>query len=131
MQIEMQIDWAILGGFLCGALAGGAARYGRLCTMSAIEDALIGRDYRGAKAWALAAAVAIAATQLLAATSLVDISSAIYLSPRLHVVALLLGGLLFGLGMTLVGTCSFGLIVRAGGGDLRAAVSAVLVGVCA
>lgn len=131
MQIEMQIDWAILGGFLCGAFAGGAARYGRLCTMSAIEDALIGRDYRGAKAWALAAAVAIAGTQILAATSVVDVTSAIYLSPRLHVVALLLGGLLFGLGMTLVGTCSFGLIVRAGGGDLRAAVSAVLVGVFA
>lgn len=127
----MQIDWAILGGFLCGALAGGAARYGRLCTMSAIEDALIGGDYRGAKAWGLAAAVAIALTQALAAMHIIDVSSAIYLGPRLHLIALLLGGLLFGLGMTLVGTCSFGLIVRAGGGDLRAAVSALLVGIFA
>lgn len=99
--------------------------------MSAIEDALIGRDYRGAKAWGLAVAVAIAATQLLSLSGLADVSSAIYLSARLHVLGVLLGGLLFGLGMTLVGTCSFGLLVRAGGGDLRAAVSAVLVGIFA
>jgi len=125
------VDWAILGGFLCGALAGGAARYGRLCTMSAIEDALIGGDYRGAKAWALAGAVAIGATQILNASGLVDLSSAIYLGSRLHLLSVVLGGVLFGLGMTLVGTCSFGLIVRAGGGDLRAGVSAVLVGVFA
>lgn len=127
----MTVNWAILGGFLCGVLAGAAARYGRLCTMSAIEDALIGGDYRGAKAWGLAAAAAIAATQGLSAAGLLDTSTAIYLSPRLHVFGVLLGGALFGLGMTLVGTCSFGLIVRAGGGDLRAAVSAVLVGVFA
>jgi len=125
------IDWAILGGLLCGLFAGGAARYGRLCTMSAIEDALIGGDYRGAKAWGLAAAVAIATTSAAVALGLADVSTAIYLSPRLHVLAVLLGGVLFGLGMTLVGTCSFGLIVRAGGGDLRAAVSAILVGVFA
>lgn len=127
----MNVDWAILGGFLCGLVAGGAARYGRLCTMSAIEDALIGGDYRGAKAWGLAAAAGIALTQTASALGWTDISTAIYLSPRLHVFAVVLGGLLFGLGMTLVGTCSFGLIVRAGGGDLRAAVSAVLVGVFA
>lgn len=127
----MTVDWAILGGFLCGLLAGGAARYGRLCTMSAIEDAWIGGDYRGAKAWGLAAAVAIASTQAVVALGGADISTTIYLSPRLHVFAVVLGGMLFGLGMTLVGTCSFGLIVRAGGGDLRAAVSAVLVGVFA
>lgn len=127
----MSVDWAILGGFLCGLLAGGAARYGRLCTMGAIEDALIGGDYRGAKAWGLAVAVGIATTQAVTALGLADISTAIYLSPRLHVFAVVLGGLLFGLGMTLAGTCSFGLIVRAGGGDLRAAVAAVLVGVFA
>lgn len=127
----MPVDWAILGGFACGALAGAAARYGRLCTMSAIEDGLIGGDYRGAKAWGLALAVAIALTQGLLALGLIDVGSAIHLAPRVHLFAVMLGGVLFGLGMTLVGTCSFGLIVRAGSGDLRAAISAVLVGVFA
>jgi uncharacterized protein len=49
----------------------------------------------------------------------------------LHLLGIVLGGLLFGLGMTLAGTCSFGLVVRAGTGDMRAAVTAVFVGIFA
>ena len=127
----MVFDWVIAGGLLCGALAGAAARFGRLCTMSAVEDALIGRDFRGAKAWGLSLAVAIAATQFLSALGWVDLSRSLYSAPRLHLLGTLLGGIVFGLGMTLVGTCSFGLLIRAGGGDLRAAVSAGLVGIFA
>lgn len=127
----MAIDWVIGGGLVCGAVAGGAARFGRLCTMSAIEDALVGKDFRGIKAWALAVAVAIATTELLTLAGLVDASSSIYGGPRLHVLGVALGGLAFGLGMTLVGTCSFGLLVRAGGGDMRSGVAAVTVGIVA
>lgn len=123
--------WIIVGGLLCGALAGGAARFGRLCTMSAIEDALVGRDYRGAKAWGMCLAVAAVATQALAAIGWIDFSHSIYAAPQFHLLGAVLGGLAFGLGMTLVGTCSFGLLVRAGGGDLRAAISALIVGISA
>lgn len=127
----MDVDYAIVGGFLSGALAGGGARYGRLCSMSAIEDALIGRDYRGAKAWGLAIATAGLATMGLVAMGWVDLAQSTVLAPRVHLFGTILGGVLFGLGMTLVGTCSFGLLVRAGAGDLRAVVSAMLVGVFA
>jgi uncharacterized membrane protein YedE/YeeE len=41
---------------------------------------------------------------------------------------LIAGGLLFGLGAALVGTCAFGTLVRAGSGDLRAIVSAIILG---
>ncbi len=126
-----EIDWIIAGGFLAGALAGGAARFGKLCTMSAIEDALVGRDFRGIKAWGLAIAVAIATTQAANTLGTIEISRALYLTPRMHLIGTVLGGAMFGLGMTLVGTCGFGLVVRAGGGDLRAAASAVVVGVFA
>jgi uncharacterized protein len=125
------LDWGIVGGFLSGALAGGAARYGRLCTMSAIEDALIARDRRGMKSWGLALAVAIVATQVLAFAGWLDLSRSLYTGGQVHVLGAMLGGAIFGLGMTLVGTCSFGLIVRAGGGDLRAVVSALVVGIFA
>jgi uncharacterized membrane protein YedE/YeeE len=33
-----------------------------------------------------------------------------------------IGGLMFGVGMALVGTCGFGALVRLGGGNLRALV---------
>lgn len=127
----MTIDWIVIGGFACGALAGASARYGRLCTMSAVEDALVGHDYRGVKAWGLALAVAILATQTVVALGLVDVTRSLYGGPRLHLLGVVLGGVLFGLGMTLVGTCSFGLLVRAGGGDLKSAVSALVVGIVA
>lgn len=127
----MDVDYGIAGGLVCGALAGGGARYGRLCSMSAIEDALVGHDFRGAKAWGLAVAVAGLATMTLTAFGLVSLATTSVLNPRVHLLGTVVGGIAFGLGMTLVGTCSFGLIVRAGGGDLRALVSAMLVGVFA
>jgi hypothetical protein len=99
--------------------------------MSAIEDALVGRDLRGARAWLLALLVAVAATQGLSAFGLADTAASHYASPSFHVTGIILGGLLFGLGMTLVGTCSFGLVVRAGGGDMRAGLTAIIVGVFA
>lgn len=127
----MDIDWIMIGGLLSGALAGAAARFGRLCTMSAIEDALIGGDYRGAKAWGIAVLTAIAATQSLVVAGLADVAPSRYNGALLPVGSILAGGLVFGLGMSLVGTCSFGLVVRMGGGDLRAGVTAIVVGVAA
>jgi hypothetical protein len=99
--------------------------------MSAVEDALVGHDYRSAKAWGLALAVAIVATQLAWSAGWTDLTRTLYSGPRLHLLGVTAGGVLFGLGMTLVGTCSFGLLVRAGGGDLRAAMSAMVVGIVA
>ena len=127
----MELDWTVIGGLLAGAVAGWAARFGRLCTMSAIEDALVAGDYRGVRAWAIAIAVAAGATHAGELAGLIDLSQTHYANPRLHVLGLLLGGFMFGLGMTLVGTCSFGLLVRAGGGDLRAGVSSMIVGIFA
>lgn len=127
----MALDWVVTGGFVCGAMAGSASRLGRLCTMSAIEDALVGGDRRGLKAWGLALAVAILATQAVQLAGLVDLSASRYAAVRTHLLGAGLGGAMFGLGMTLVGTCSFGLLVRAGGGDLRAGLSALIVGIAA
>lgn len=120
-----------LGGFACGFLAGYAAQYGRLCTVGAIEDALVGGDFRRASAWALAAGVAILLTQALVFSNLLDLSSTHYVQPDLDLVGVVGGGLLFGLGAALVGTCAFGLLVRAGTGDLRALVSAAILGTAA
>lgn len=123
--------WLLAGGFVCGLAAGAAARYGRICSMSAVEDALVARDYRAAKAWGLALAVALVLTQWLSIAWPLDWRASVHGAPRLDIAGTLLGGLMFGFGMALVGTCSFGLLVRAGSGDLRAAVSASVVGITA
>ncbi len=120
-----------VGGFICGFLAGFAAQYGRLCTVGAIEDALVAGDYRRASAWAVSAAVAILLTQAFVFAGTLDLSETHYVLPRMDLLGLIVGGLLFGLGAALIGTCAFGLLVRIGTGDLRALVSAVLLGLAA
>jgi uncharacterized membrane protein YedE/YeeE len=120
-----------LAGFVCGALAGSAAQYGRLCTIGAIEDALVAGDLRRARAWALTAGVALLLTQGLVLSGALDLSATHHAQPRLDLSGLIAGGLLFGLGAALVGTCAFGMLVRAGTGDLRAMVSAIVLGLAA
>ncbi len=45
---------------------------GRLCSFAAIEDALMGQDWRGLKTFALALAIAIMGTQLVIILGLFD-----------------------------------------------------------
>lgn len=111
-----------LAGLATGIAIGYAVSRARLCSFGAIEDALIGRDWRRMKIFALALAVALAATQtfiLLGLLSASDTSLAPNVVPWL---AAAIGSVAFGLGMALVGTCAFGCLVRLGRGDLRSLV---------
>lgn len=128
MSIDTQ---QLIGGLVCGGLAGFAAQFGRLCTFAAIEDAVVAGDYRRARGWALTTAVAVAVTQLLVANHLISIAGHPYAYTVLELGGLVVGALLFGIGMSLVGTCGFGILVRAGSGDLRALVSGLVLGIVA
>ncbi|MFZ5713763.1 MAG: YeeE/YedE family protein [Bradyrhizobium sp.] len=118
-------------GLAAGAVLGIAGRAGRFCTLAMLEDAFFGSDYRRLKSFALAAAVALLATQALAAFGIVDLSRSIYLTASIGLGGAILGGLMFGVGMALVGTCGFGTLVRVGGGDLRAIVVFLVLGLSA
>ena len=114
-------------GLLIGTGLGYVARRGRFCTLGAIEDALYGGDTARLRAWGLAIAVAIAGTHLLTFAGL-DLSRAIYAGPRLEWAGAVVGGLMFGFGMALVGTCGFGSLLRLGGGDLKAFMTVLVLG---
>ncbi len=118
-------------GLLAGSLLGVAGRAGRFCTLAMLEDAFYGSDTRRLKAFALAAAVALIATQTLAVLGFADLSRSIYLTPSIGIGGAVIGGLMFGVGMALVGTCGFGTLVRIGGGDLRAIVVYLVLGISA
>ena len=122
---------AFVCGLAAGAVLGIAGRAGRFCTLAMLEDAFFGSDTRRLKSFALAAAVALIATQGLAAAGLVDLSRSIYLTPSIGLAGAIFGGLMFGVGMALVGTCGFGTLVRIGGGDLRAIVVYLVLGMSA
>ncbi len=118
-------------GLFGGCLLGLAARLGRFCTLGAIEDWRYGGQQQRMRMWLLAIGVSMAGVGLLTLSGLFDPRLSIYLSEPFSPVASVAGGLLFGYGMALAGTCGFGALARAGGGDLRGMVIALVMAVSA
>jgi uncharacterized membrane protein YedE/YeeE len=123
--------WLLGGGLLVGASVGFAARLAKLCSFGAIEDALIGQDTRRLRVFALALGIGIIGTQSIIAAGWLNPELTNYAPAALPVLAITIGGLMFGLGMALVGTCGFGSLVRLGNGDMRSLVVILIFGVAA
>jgi uncharacterized membrane protein YedE/YeeE len=121
----------LLLGFVLGVALGFVARRGRFCTLGAIEDAVYANDTRRLRSWILAIGVAIIGVHALELWGGLDLTRSIYLGARLEWGALILGGFLFGIGMALNGTCGFGTLRQLGGGDLKALVSFLVIGITA
>jgi uncharacterized membrane protein YedE/YeeE len=79
----------------------------------------------------LAIAVAILGSQALHLAGVVDLGKSIYLTPSLGWLGAILGGLLFGFGMTLAGGCGNKTLVRVGGGSLKSLVAFLCLGLAA
>lgn len=114
-----------------GVLLGLAARVGRFCTLGAIEDLLYqGNDTR-LRMWGLAIGFAGVAGFGMAGLGLFDIGANVYWRTPWSPLASVLGGLLFGYGMSIAGNCGHGALARLGGGDLRAFVIVLVMGISA
>jgi uncharacterized membrane protein YedE/YeeE len=118
-------------GFGLGAAFGFVARRGRFCTLGAIEDSVYSNDTRRLRTWLLAIGVAVVGVHLLEVYGGLDLTKSIYTGSRLELGALIIGGLIFGFGMALNGTCGMGTLRQIGGGDLRAVISFLVIGVTA
>ena len=130
MEMSDGVLLALIG-FGGGLLLGLAARLGRFCTLGAVEDALYGGSTMRLRAWALALSLSILLVHAGAALGLVDFSSSIYAALAWSPAASILGGLAFGYGMALAGNCGYGALARLGGGDLRAFVVVIVMGLAA
>jgi uncharacterized membrane protein YedE/YeeE len=123
--------WLASGGFLIGVLFGAIVYRTNFCTMGALSDVMNIGDWRRLRAWLLAAATSLAGAQVLDAAGVVQLSKSMYLTPSLNWAGNILGGLLFGLGMVFAGGCASRNLARAGGGDLRALLTLVVLGIFA
>ncbi len=103
-----------------GTIAGLAARGADFCTYRAIEDWWVTGSNTRLRTWALSIVVAMVVVQALFAADMARIGDSFYLAPSLGWGGAIAGGLLFGWGMAMVGTCGFGILVRLGSGDMRA-----------
>lgn len=118
-------------GLLIGLLFGAIAHRSRFCTLGAISDALNMGEWSRMGMWGLAVAVALAGTTGLQLAGLVDTASSLYASPRLPWLSHLVGGLLFGAGMSLASGCGSKTLIRLGGGNLKSLVVALVLGISA
>ncbi|MDP2086178.1 MAG: YeeE/YedE family protein [Gemmobacter sp.] len=120
---------AALIGLIGGVVLGLAARLGDFCTLGALESAIYGKDHKRLRLWGVVLAVAILGTQFGAMAGMVDVGASFYHTIAWNPAASVVGGLVFGYGMALAGNCGFGALVRFGGGDMRALVVVVVMGI--
>ncbi len=118
-------------GLAGGAVLGLAARLGRFCTLAAIEDALFAGNRLRLRMWVMAMAVGIFGVVAAELAGLIDPSQASAIVADFNPLSIIIGGLIFGIGMAFVGTCGFGTLVRLGGGDLKSFLVFLVLGVSA
>jgi len=125
---------AALVAWLAFALAvvfGAVANRVNFCTMGAVTDVVHVGDWRRMRMWLLAIAVAIAGVVALEAAGLVDFGKTIYTGSRVAWVSRIVGGFLFGFGMTLASGCGSKTLIRIGAGNLKSVVVLMVLAISA
>ena len=118
-------------GFGLGIAFGFIANKTNFCTMGAVSDVVNMGHWGRMRAWLLAIAVAMIGTNALAYFGYLDLSKTIYTGNNFPWLAYIVGGLCFGVGMTLASGCANKTLVRVGGGNLRAVVVFIYLGFAA
>jgi uncharacterized protein len=117
--------------FALAVVFGAVANRTNFCTMGAITDAVLVGDWRRMRMWLLAIAVAIAGATWLESTGTVDLSRSIYTAAKVSWVSHVVGGLLFGFGMTLASGCGSKTLIRLGAGNLKSLIVLIVLGISA
>lgn len=130
MEWEPVYRVALLG-FLVGIVFGVMVNKTNFCTMGAISDWVNMGSKDRLRAWFLAIGVAMLASQTLQAAGVVDLGEAVYLTQNFGWLGHIMGGFLFGIGMTLSSGCGQRTLVRVGGGNLKSLVVLLILGLTA
>jgi len=122
MDDELNL-WLMVGGLLVGAFFGAVSQRSKFCTVTAVSNLSLMRDYRQFHAYLAALGVALLGTGLLEGGQWVDIPASSYRSGALDWSGALLGGLIFGVGAMLAGGCATRTLVRTAEGNLGSLIS--------
>ncbi len=121
----------VLWGLGLGVILGFIASKTNFCTMGAVSDVVNMGSWGRMRAWFLAIAVAIIGTNLLSYYGFLDLSKTIYTGASFPILTFLVGGFIFGIGMTLASGCGNKTLLRIGGGNLKSLVVLVFMGFAA
>lgn len=118
----------LLSVFAVAAVMGAVANKTNFCTMGAVSDWVNMDDKGRLRSWLLAVAVAMGGVLLLEAFGLINLSTIFppYRTTNFAWLRYFLGGLLFGVGMTLASGCGNKVMVRIGGGNLKSIVVLII-----
>ena len=117
--------------FALAFVFGAVAQRASFCTMGAITDVVNFGDWRRMRMWLLAIAVAIAGTGVLHAMGAIDVEKSIYTSADVPWLSHVVGGLLFGAGMTLASGCGSKTLIRLGAGNLKSLIVLIVLAAAA
>jgi uncharacterized membrane protein YedE/YeeE len=119
------------GAFILAFVFGAVGNKTHFCTMGAVSDWVNMGDLSRMRMWLLAIAVAILGAQALELAGLVDYSKSIYTTPNFTWLSYIVGGVLFGVGMTLGSGCGSKTLIRVGAGNLKSLIVYVFLGIAA
>jgi uncharacterized membrane protein YedE/YeeE len=119
------------GAFALAFVFGAVGNKTNFCTMGAVSDWVNMGDTSRLRMWLLAMAVALLGSSALEAAGLIDLSKSIYPGPSFTWLSYLVGGFLFGVGMTLGSGCGSKTLIRVGAGNLKSLIVYVFLGIAA
>ena len=119
------------GAFALAFVFGFIGNKTNFCTMGAVSDVVNMGDWNRMRMWLLAIAVAILGSNALELAGLIKLSNSIYPGPNFTWLSYLVGGALFGIGMTLGSGCGSRTLIRVGGGNLKSVVVLVFMAIAA
>jgi uncharacterized membrane protein YedE/YeeE len=127
-QLAPQVAW---GAFALAFVFGAVGNKTSFCTMGAVSDWVNMGDTNRMRMWLLAIGVAVLGANALHLAGLVDLSKSIYVTANFTWLSYVVGGFLFGVGMTLGSGCGSKTLIRIGAGNLKSVVVFLAAGIAA
>jgi len=120
-SFSQSLSFFLWSTFVIAVILGVIVNKTNFCTMGAVSDMVNIGDYGRFRAWILAIAVAILGVSLFEYMGLVNVTETFpgYRGSRLIFVENILGGILFGIGMTFASGCGNKTLIRIGGGNIK------------
>ncbi len=132
MNIPIYVQ-VIIWGFGLAVILGAVINKTGFCTMGAVSD-FVSMGHSGRlRAWVFAGTVAMSGVLIMEAAGMVDLHSTMppYRTSNFDWLRYLLGGTLFGVGMTLSSGCVNKTLIRIGGGNMKSLVVLLFGGIMA
>jgi len=129
-EANSALIWAT---FAIALVMGAVVNKTNFCTMGAVSDMVNMGDWGRMRAWLFAIAVALLGVTVLEASGMLNISQTFppYRGSSLAWIENLLGGAIFGVGMTLASGCGNKCLIRIGGGNIKSVMVLFVIAVIA